>query len=191
MKEINRASCPRRVYRAMVPPQITQSSVCAPTKSTFNFFFLCTSGRSSGGEGGADESLFAPFSWRRAETATAAPPKPNPVPSNILREIFPIGRRLPSWHVFEARRGRTGVPSRLTLTVPLPPLVGKGGERSEPGEGGGADRPCSPDRLVASRIQQVTTRTSRQTESHAPWRRGSRWRRSLGCSEWSRKQGRR
>src|SRR5215831_11758365 len=76
----------------MVPAQITQSSVCAPTKITFSFFFPCDSGRSSGGEGtGAD--LFAPFSWGRAE-ATIAPAKPNPLPSTILREIFPIDRRL-------------------------------------------------------------------------------------------------
>src|SRR6266536_5006803 len=89
----------------MVPPQITQSSVCAPTKTTFRFFFPCASGKSSGGEGAAGEALLP--AQEGAEAVIAAPANPRPLFSNILREIFSI-------------KPKSRVRARIAVDSPVP-----------------------------------------------------------------------
>jgi len=48
VKEMISTSCPRAAYRAKVPLQTVQSSVCAPTKTTLSLLSRWISGKSSG-----------------------------------------------------------------------------------------------------------------------------------------------
>src|SRR5579859_2813783 len=87
----------------MVPAQMVQSSVWAPTKTTLSFVLPCASGRSSGGGAAADESFFVRACPGSAHAAVAPPAALNPAASKIRRENLLMAEAPPQ--VRYARKG--------------------------------------------------------------------------------------